>query len=214
MEQHGDFLIVEPWNAASSLLMLIPALIWWLRLKNQHRGFEFIYYAIILIILGGLGSALFHGFRSSAFFLIMDVLPSALLSISMAVYFWLKILKKWWYIFFIMIPLFSIRFLFWGKLPEHTAINLSYFITGLTIGLPLILLLIRMRWAAFGSAAGAVLSFLLALTFRQLDTVPVAFLPMGTHFLWHAFSAVGAWFILAYLNRVKKFNPKHEYRTA
>jgi hypothetical protein len=31
---------------------------------------------------------------------------------------------------------------------------------------------------------------------------------------WHAFSAMGAWFILAYLNRLKKFDPKHEYRTA
>ena len=45
----------------------------------------------------------------------------------------------------------------------------------------------------------AVLSFVIALIFRQIDPVQITFLPMGSHFLWHSFSAVGTYFILNYL---------------
>lgn len=205
--QPGRFL-AEPWNAVSSLLMLIPALFWLARIKNDPGRHRFMIYTIILIILGGTGSALFHGFRASVVFLIMDVLPSALLTLSLSIYFWLKVLKKWWHLLFIMVPIFSLRFAFWGQLPEHAAINLSYFVSGLTIGLPLILFLLRTRFLGWIPVAAAIASFAAALLFRQTDTVPIDFLPMGTHFLWHAFSAVGAFFILKYLYIL--IHPKQE----
>jgi hypothetical protein len=45
----------------------------------------------------------------------------------------------------------------------------------------------------------SLLSFGIALLFRQLDAHQWGFLPQGTHFLWHLFSAIGSWFILDYL---------------
>lgn len=204
METNPERFIVEPWNALSSLLMLIPALYWFLRVRHQVDHFRFLLFSVIMVALGGIGSALFHGFRASLFFLLLDVLPSATLTLSLSIYLWLKVLRKWWHIFFILVPAFGIRFLFWNGIPEHMAINISYFITGTMIALPLLIILVKDHFAEWISVVLGIVSFALALIFRQLDTQPVAFLPMGTHFLWHVFSAVGAFFILKYIHHLRK----------
>lgn len=198
--QPGQF-IVEPWNAITSLLILIPAIYWIFKLYRQGNKSTLMWSVIVLIITGGLGSALFHAFRISVFFLFMDVLPSAILTITLATYFWLKVLRKWWFVLFIYILIFGSRFLFWNDLPEHTAINFSYFVTGISIGLPLLIYLYKSDFEGWLSITGTILSFIIALVFRQLDATPIAFLPMGSHFLWHAFSALGASFLLTYLNK-------------
>jgi len=203
METHPGHLIVEPWNAFSSLLMLIPAIYWICRMRKEGRQDKLMLATIFLIIAGGIGSTLFHGFRVSYFFLIMDILPSAVLTLTLTVYFWIMILNKWWHAFFIIVPLLCSRFFFWGVLPEHAAINMSYFITGVSIGLPLIIFLFQTKFKAWKTVAAAIFSFIIALVFRQVDSYPVSFLPMGTHFLWHTFSAVGSFFILDFLYNIR-----------
>lgn len=191
--------IVEPWNAFSSLAILIPAFYWLWRIRGSFSHYRFMLYAIPLVVLGGLGSALFHGFRVSPVFLVMDILPSALLTLSISIYLWIKVLKRWWYVFFIIIPAFLVRGLFWGNLPQHVAINVSYFTTGVIVALPLLIILYKTKFRNIGTVLGAIIPFVLALGFRQLDASDVPFLPMGTHFLWHVFSAIGAYFMLKYL---------------
>lgn len=204
METHPGHLIVEPWNCFSSFLMLIPAMYWIYRMKKDGRQDKLMWAAIILVVAGGLGSALFHGLRISYFFLIMDILPSAVLTLTLTIYFWIRILNKWWHVFFIIVPLLGSRFLFWGVLPEHATINLSYFITGVGIGLPLIIFLFRTHFSAWKIVLSAIFFFIIALIFRQVDNYPITFLPMGTHFLWHTFSAVGTFFILDFLYNIRK----------
>ena len=204
METDPGRFIVEPWNALSSLLIVVPALIWLYRIRGQYKDNQIFLFAIPLIILGGLGSSIFHGFRSSSFFLFMDIIPSAILTIIITIYFWLKILRRWWYIFLILIPLFSVRFLFWGNLPHHLAINISYLISGVAAALPLVVILFRTRFRRWKSVAAVIVSFILALVFRELDTVQMKAFPMGTHFLWHAFSGAGVYFMLDYLYFIGK----------
>jgi hemolysin III len=199
METDTNRFIVEPWNAVSSLLMLIPAIYWLWKIRRRIDHYRFLLFAIAMVAMGGLGSALFHGFRASLFFLLLDVIPSALLTLSLSIYLWLKVLKRWWHIFFILIPAFGIRLIFWNNIPDHMAINLSYFITGTIIALPLLIILIKDRFRLWSTVLIAVGSFMMALLFRQLDTVEFSLFPMGTHFLWHVFSAVGAYFILRYI---------------
>lgn len=198
-ETHPGQLIVEPWNALSSLLIVLPAVYWYFVIRKDWRNYKFMLYAIPLMILGGTGSTLFHAFRISRFFLFMDVLPTAILTLSLSIYFWIKIFNKWGYVFFIIIPSFFLRFLLFGNLPDHTAINVSYIITGVMIGLPLLIILIRSNFYKFQFVIYTILLFMGAILFRELDAYEISFLPMGTHFLWHAFTGVGAWFILAYL---------------
>jgi hypothetical protein len=204
METHQGQFIVEPWNAVTSLFMLIPAIYWIWKFRRSEGKNILLWIVAALIITGGIGSALFHGFRASVFFLVMDVLPSAILTLTLSIYFWIRILKKWWYVFFILVPLFGSRFIFWGNLPEHASINLGYFLTGVSVGLPLIILLFMTKFTHWLPIVISILSFTFALVFRQIDQVPISFLPMGTHFLWHSFSAVGAYFILDYLYKTTR----------
>lgn len=198
-ETNPDRWIVEPWNAISSLMIVIPALIWLYRIRGQFKEYKFLLYIIPLMVLGGTGSTLFHAFRASRFFLFMDVLPTAILTLSLSIYFWVKVLNRWWYVLFIILISFVFRFLLFGKLPQHTSINVSYAFTGIITGLPLLLILFRTKFFKLNYVILTIAFFILALVFRELDSRSIDFLPMGTHFLWHAFTGVGAYYILAYL---------------
>jgi hypothetical protein len=198
-EYHPEYIIVEPWNAFSSVFMMIPAIIFFLKLRKDLASMPFMGFSVLMIFLGGLGSTLFHAFRMSEFFLMLDIIPSAILTIALAVYFWLKVLPKWWHILLIFIPVFGLRFLLFRNLPLHIGINLSYAFSGLLIIVPLLIVLYKTNMQQWLSVVLALLSFGLALLFRQLDAHQWVFLPQGTHFLWHLFSAIGSWFILSYL---------------
>ena len=200
----GEGFLVEPWNAITSLLMLIPVLFWLYKIRKETATYKFMLYAIPLMALGGIGSALFHGFRLSVVFLIMDVAPSAILTLSLAIYFWYKLLRKWYYVLLLFIPMLLVRFLVFTTLPEHAAINTSYAITGATILLPIPFLLHRMQYQGLWSISLTLLSFGLALFFREADIRASEVLDIGSHFLWHTFSAIGGFFMLKYLYIFRK----------
>lgn len=203
-ETGGDGFLVEPWNSLTSLLMLIPVIYWLIRIRKESGTYNFMLYAIPLMALGGVGSALFHGFRAHVGFLIMDVAPSALLTLSLAIYFWYKLLRKWYWVLILFIPMILIRFLVFSMMPEHMAINTSYFITGMTILLPIPFLLYRMNYKGAWSIGLTLVSFGLALMFREADARAAIYFSIGTHFLWHVFSAIGGYFILQYLYIFRK----------
>lgn len=195
----NDGFLVEPWNALTSLLMLIPVIYWLFRIRKERSTYKFMLFAIPLMALGGIGSALFHGLRISVVFLIMDVAPSAILTLSLAIYFWIKLLKKWYYVLLLFIPMVLLRFLVFTSLPGHAAINTSYAVTGATILLPIPFLLHRTHYRGVWPISLTLLSFGLALMFRESDMRASEVLDMGSHFLWHTFSAIGGFFILQYL---------------
>lgn len=198
-ETNPGHIIVEPWNALSSLFIVIPAVIWLIRIRKDYKSYRFLAFCMPLMILGGTGSTIFHAFRASGFFLIMDVLPTAILSLSLGIYFWSKLVRKWSYVIILIFLFIVPRFLFFRNLPQHAAINVSYAFSGIFIGLPLLLTLFKNSWYRINLVVYAIVFFTIALIFRETDTYPISFLPMGTHFLWHVFSGFGAYCILAYL---------------
>lgn len=198
-EYNPEYIIVEPWNALSSVFMMVPAILFFLRFRNELKQHRFLAFSIAMIFLGGLGSTLFHAFRMSTVFLMLDIIPSAILTIALAVYFWLKVLPRWWHVLLIFVPVFAIRFLLFRNLPQHIGINLSYAFSGLLVMVPLILFMYRTDFKNWKTVAFLLLSFSLALLFRQLDAHVYTSIPQGTHFLWHLFSAVGSWLVLSYL---------------
>jgi hemolysin III len=203
-ETNADHFIVEPWNAVSSLFIIIPAIIWLVRIRKDYKNYSFMIYCIPLMILGGTGSTIFHAFRASKFFLLMDVLPTAVLSLSIGIYFWLKLVKNWGYVLLLLLLFIVPRFLLFRNLPMHSAINISYAFSGIFIGLPLVIILFKTSGYKIGLVITAIALFTLALIFRETDTYSLLFFPMGTHFLWHVFSGLGAYLILAYLYWFRK----------
>ncbi|MCF8232357.1 MAG: ceramidase [Bacteroidales bacterium] len=209
-ETSPDQLIVEPWNAISSLLYMIPALLWLWYLRKHFSQNKFILFAGMLIILGSLGSTLFHAFRASVVFLILDVLPVAILTLSISIYFWTHVFKRWEYVLLVIVPLFGLRFLIFNILPDNLAINLSYALTGVMVALPLLILFFQKKLVKTHYVLYTMIAFGLALLFREMDSWQFQLLPMGTHFLWHAFSGVGTWFILGFLYHYKNYRGKRK----
>ena len=47
--------IVEPWNAVSSLAILLPAVYWAFKIRNNYRKYPFLALCLPLLFMGGLG---------------------------------------------------------------------------------------------------------------------------------------------------------------
>ncbi|MEO1049875.1 MAG: hypothetical protein AAFX87_04600 [Bacteroidota bacterium] len=203
-EHNAEHLIVEPWNAISSLIIALPAIYWAIRLWGRYKEFPFLVYCLPLLFLNGIGSTLFHAFRVSKFFLMMDMLPPIILTISVSIYFWLKVLKRWWFSFIAIPPFILMRFWVFDNFPSHTAINLTYAITGLMIFLPMLVFLYQTQFERWRTLVLSIFYLTLALLFREIDAREfVSFLPMGTHFLWHGFSGVAGFLLARYLYDVR-----------
>ncbi len=199
-ETNPDWLIVEPWNGISSLFILLPAIIWLWKIRKEWRGHKFLLACIPFLFLGGLGSTLFHAFRSSYFLLLMDVLPTAILTLLIGIYLWIRVLPHWSYIFLVFAISIGMRLLTFEILSPHTATNINYVITGITLFIPLIIILKRTRFNRSASIFVSITALAISLAFRELDArASIQFLPMGTHFLWHIFSGIGAYFLADYL---------------
>jgi hypothetical protein len=194
--------IVEPWNAISSLFILLPAVYWAIKLRGKFREYPFIAFCIPLLFLGGLGSTLYHAFRSSRLLLLLDVTPTAILTIALAVYFWAKVLPRWWWALLIVGGSLLLRVWLWNLLPSQAGVNASYAISGSIIFIPTLLLLYQTRLASSQYIFISVLFFSLSLLFRYSDVWELPLLPMGTHFLWHICSGIGAFFLAEYLYKV------------
>ena len=199
--------VVEPWNAISSLFLLLPAIFWSIKIRRNIAENYFIFYCIPFLLMGGLGSTLFHAFRASRLLLLMDILPIMILTLSVGAYLWHKILKKWQYTFFIVFSSFMARsFLMSSEyLSKHSASNISYLISGLTIFIPAFIILYKTKFRKVISLILSAFFFTVSLIFRRVDLMPLDSLPMGTHFLWHLFSAVGSYFLAEYLFGLDKF---------
>ena len=203
--------IVEPWNAITSLCFLIPAIYWFIRIKGNIKENLFIAWCIPLLILGGTGSTLFHAFRSSYFLMQLDVMPIVVLTLSVGAFLWHKLVKKWYITFFIIALSFALRKLAsaFGFFPGQGA-NISYAISGITIFLPALIILFRTQFFRWASLSAAVIFFCAGLFFRASDMWFIDVLPVGTHFLWHISTAIGAYFLADYLYHLNHYTIAQE----
>jgi len=196
---HEDLLFVEPWNALSSLTYLFPVVYWFIKLKGYHKQFKFLLACLPLMALGGIGSTLFHGLRSSSLLLYMDFVPIIILLAMLTYYFLYQLIENHKSVTILLLLIISLRLAVSTYFPSHTGINISYFIGGVSLFLPALLLLRRTNYLGFTSLIAAVIFFSLALFFRETDRWDNQPLAMGTHFLWHISSAVGGFFLGKYL---------------
>ena len=208
-ETNFDYWIVEPWNAISSLSFLIPVFYWLRKLKGKYTEYPFLSYCMPLLFLGGVGSTLFHAFRASPFFLLLDVLPILMLTASLSIFFWVKILPKWWYIFFLIAPYFLIQHFILNYIPLPYSINLAYLLRGFTMFLPAFLWIQSLNFKFVEFLGLAILYFVLALCFRYFDNFFAQWMYMGSHWLWHISTSIGSFYLAEFLYRIEKMQKVH-----
>lgn len=207
-ETNFDRTIVEPWNAVSSLAILLPAVYWAIRIRKNYRQFSFLTLCLPLLFLGGLGSTIFHAFRSHRIWLLLDITPTAILMLLVALFFWMKVLPRKWLALPLLLLTFLLRMWVWRAYPSHVGINISYALTGIAVFVPLLMVLARNQWRGLWAISLSIISLLLSLFFRKIDYAAADVLPMGTHFLWHTFSGVGAYFLGLYLYQSRFYEEK------
>ncbi len=194
-----DNLIVEPWNAISSLAIAAPAVYFLWKIRNNPKQYGFLLAAIPFLLINGIGSTLFHGLRSSRIFLLMDFMPALILTLMITVYFWAKVLPKWWMGFVAVTPVFLLRFGIIDLIPGQGGINMSYTISGIAFLLPVFLILRKYQFRKSLNIIISALCFGLAIYFRQADKEFTDYVAFGTHFLWHIFTGIGAFLLADYL---------------
>ncbi len=194
-----DNLIVEPWNAFSSLAIAAPAIYFLWKIRKNPMQYGFLLAAIPFLLINGIGSTLFHGLRTSRVFLLMDFMPALILTLMITVYFWAKVLPKWWMGFLAVTPVFLLRFGIIDFIPGQGGINMSYTISGIAFLLPVFLILRKYQFKKSVNIIISALCFVLAIYFRQVDKEFTDYVAFGTHFLWHIFTGIGAFLLADYL---------------
>ena len=192
---------VEPWNTYSNLLFLALIVFWFLRVRGNASDHRFIAYSLPVFLLGWVGGTVYHATRSHNVWLFLDFGPIALLALAVAVFFWRRQGVSWFIAPFIVIgpPVVAG---FAARALDVAGPLVGFPVLALTILMPVLVHLARTGWKDFGLVAGALLGFAVAVGFRSIDLrVPIAFLPMGTHWLWHSFGAAAVHLLMLYIYR-------------
>ena len=207
-----DTLIHEPWNAYSSLCFFIPVIFWLIYLRGKYRTYGIITALLPLLFLNGLGSTLFHAFRASNWFLLLDWLPAALMTLILSIYFWYRVTQKLWKAIGVVGVFYILAFTMVKILSQQTGLSgpsIGYFFTGAAFLVPVIIDLKRNQWKHAGLYVVSLFCLVLALLFRILDYPspnPFAWLPQGTHFLWHVTSSIAVFTLGFYIYKTTNEN--------
>jgi hypothetical protein len=206
-ETNLEHLVAEPWNAISSLTFLIPVIYWLWRLRGNYKDYKFLLFCMPFLVLGGLGSTLFHAFRASEWLLFMDFMPIIVLTLCISIYFWVLVLPKRWMVAAVILISLALRgfaFSYFGR--SDTFINISYIISGTMMLLPAVLLLRKTNFYLWHMPLLAVLFFITALGFRYADLLVKDLIPVGTHWLWHVSCAIGIMPLSYYLVKIARLD--------
>jgi hypothetical protein len=195
-------LIVEPWNAASALAFLGLVVAWAVRLRGAYRCYPFLACCLPILAVGGVGGTVYHAFRASRVFLVMDYGPIYLLAAATTIYLWVQVGPRWSHVLAVVLISAGVQLL--GlSLPRHYAISASYASLAVLILAPAVVLLAKTRFRHGGWVALALAWFAAALFFRVADAWQLL-TPVGTHWLWHLFGAATTAALMEYLYRLRR----------
>ena len=180
----------EPVNTLSNgAIVLFGILALFTVMRRAPRSYE-LYLLSFLLIANGLGSFLWHGTRTR-WALTLDIWP-ALIFLFLLVYFWSRRVSPAWQALLVLALFYAtaqflrysdlVPFGRWASMAP-AVILAGTWLVGRTIAY-------SRHAALLGTAALG--SAMLALTFRTVDQAACAYIPFGTHFLWHIFLSLGA----------------------
>ncbi len=203
-ETNAAHFIMEPWNTLTSLFFLIPVFYWLIKLKGQYKDYPIVMWSLPFLAMNGIGSALFHAFHISTFFLALDVLPILLLILVLTTYFWHEILKSWLWAILLVLGIIVAHIFLYMYVKAPLSVNLGYLIRGTGLFFPFVVILYKIKFQYALQAILGILFFIVALFFRTYDKEYIHYLYMGSHFLWHICTTIGVYFISDFIYQYVK----------
>jgi hypothetical protein len=183
---------VEPWNAISSMVIVLFGLAAsYLVIKRQPRRYE-LYVLCALLITNGVGSVLWHGLRTD-WSLPLDFLPALFFLLGVS-FLWAWRVTPLWQALAVVGGLIAIQFgLRWLDIPLSFSQRWTIMATALVaMGIFLSYRTYTLSKEASLTGGLALASALTAATFRSLDSAACESIGFGSHFLWHIFLSAAA----------------------
>jgi hemolysin III len=194
--------VAEPFNAVSAFPFLLLALYWGYLLRKNYSHYPMLTLCVALIGIGGVGGTLYHAFRSSRIFYLMDVVPISAVAALLGGFLWWRLFKRKdrKLVLVALLPFAVAEMLASNLLHGQMQVNATYCVQALIILTPILLMLRKTRYKHGQYVAYAVAFFVVGLFFRVIDAHPKTpeWFSMGTHWLWHSFTAVASYFLLTY----------------
>lgn len=211
-ETIGGRFPVEPWNTFSNLIFLIIVIRFCYLTRMSYKNHPLIVASLPILFLGFLGGTVYHATRSHNVWLLLDFIPIALLVLLAATSLWSRVLKVNFIfsVLAIFATVFGLRQMTSLLEVERTlAISLNYVVLAFILLSPAIIHCLQRARRGLIWILLATVFFLIAVTARVLDTNPLllAFLPMGSHFIWHLFGGLSVMFLMEYLYRHLSADP-------
>ena len=200
--------VAEPWNAVTASFFIFIAVAWLVRLRGRYRSFPFLMACLPILLAGGIGGTLYHGFRTCSFYFYLDVIPIQLLALAGAVFIAIRLWHRrgWLYLGGAIAGYLGISSLLFSLVmpkSRQLAVNLNYAALASTIVLPIAILQIRTRFRHAPWFVSGVLAFAIAWFFRLWDEVAGPYLPQGSHWLWHTFGAISTALVIEFFYKVE-----------
>jgi hypothetical protein len=203
--------LAEPWNAVTASFFIVIVVVWVWRLSGRYRQFPFLVCCLPILLAGGIGGTLYHAFRTRLAYFLLDVIPIQLLGVASSTYLVIRLGRSFGMKRVLLISaVVLVAFVFVNGMLRLVPsddyptlkICLNYASLATIILIPIIITLVRTRFAHSGFVWAGLASFAIAIFFRFVD--PYSPLPMGTHWLWHTFGAICTAFVIEYFYRVER----------
>ena len=189
-EFHPDAWITQPWNAWSSVALLLPAFFWAWALRGQYLRYIGLLPILPLALVNGVGSFMWHATSEPGIYLDLDTKPPLLLLGWLGIYFCRLLTGRWWAGILVFVA-FAYGVMELKELARPLldvgSITFNYIFNATVVILPGLIVMIKYRGAGWGWVIFTLALLLIAIQFRIYDGHRPMFswMPQGTHFLWH-----------------------------
>jgi len=201
----GNTFPAEPVNTVSNgVIVLFGLAAAYIVAKRAPRAYD-LYALSALIAATGIGSGLWHGLREP-WALAFDVTPGLFFLFAL-MFCWAR--RLWSYVgaaIFLLAFFLAFQYSreYWGYVQRWVALAPVVIAAA---GVLIAQTYVYSKRAAFGGTI-ALSSALVALFFRTIDLNACAYIPFGTHFLWHIFLSAGSFVGVVTLTELKARSSK------
>lgn len=199
---------VEPFNSFSNLFFLAVVIYWCLQLKNVDmppRFRKYLIFSLPVLFIGFVGGTVYHATRSHDIWLLLDFLPILILVLITSYFCWRRLKMSLPVIAVCLVGLIALPRLYVYSFAKNAEVNISfsYFILSLAVTLPIFIYEFKNGKKTLKPFLWALGTVMVALCFRIADSSDfvTAFVPIGTHWLWHSLGALGCHLLISYLRK-------------